>query len=165
MLTLFSICRFNTYTATVYVDGRPISFHLWDTAGSDDYDRLRPLSYPDTEVFLLCFSLINPNSFANVADKWCHEINHHCPDVPKILVGAKLDLRDSEVDIERLRQRHQSPITQQQGEAMRKKIGAVAYMECSALTQVGLKNVFDEAIKIVLFPDPVKKKKKGCTLL
>ena len=152
MLTLFSICRFDNYTANTYVDGRPISLGLWDTSGVDDYDRLRPLSYPDTDVFLLCFSVVNPNSFASVADKWAPEIEHHCPGVPKILVGTKPDLRDNPEAIERLRERRQSPITQKQGEAMRKKIGAVAYMECSPLTQAGLRNIFDEAIKVVLFP-------------
>ena len=165
MLTSFSICRFDTYTANVFVDGRPISLGLWDTAGHEDYDRLRPLSYPDTDVFLLCFSVVNPNSFANVADKWAPDIAHHCPGVPKILVGTKLDLRDNPEEIERLRERRKSPITQKQGEAMRKKIRAVAYMECSALTQAGLKYIFDEAIRIVLFPDPDKKKEKGCKLL
>lgn len=63
----------------MFVDGRPISLGLWDTAGQDDYDRLRPLSYPDTDVFLICFSLVSPNSFANVSDKWSPEINHHAP--------------------------------------------------------------------------------------
>ena len=71
--------RFDNYTANVFVDGRPIRRGLWDTAGQDDYDRLRPLSYPDTDVFLICFSLVNPNSFANVADKWSPEIAHHAP--------------------------------------------------------------------------------------
>ena len=150
MLTLFSICRFENYQAKVYVDSQPISLGLWDTAGQGDYDRLRPLSYPDTDVFLLCFSVVNPNSFANVADKWFPEIEHHCPGVPKILVGTKLDLRDSEVYIERLKAKNKSPITQQQGEAMQKRLGAVAYMECSAMTQVGLKAVFDRAIQLVL---------------
>ena len=157
---------FDNYTANVFVDGRPISLGLWDTAGQDDYDRLRPLSYPDTDVFLICFSLVNPNSFANVADKWYPEINHHAPGVPKILVGTKLDLRDNPQELERLTSRKQSPITAVQGEAMRKKITAVAYLECSALTQTGLKTIFDEAIKVVLFPETKNKKKKSkCTLL
>lgn len=156
---------FDNYTANVFVDGRPISLGLWDTAGQDDYDRLRPLSYPDTDVFLICFSLVNPNSFYNVADKWYPEISHHAPGVPKILVGTKLDLRDNMAELERLRSRRQTPITLQQGEAMRKKIGAVVYKECSALTQNGLKDIFDEAIKVVLFPEQQKKKKSKCTLL
>ncbi len=78
-------CSFDNYTANVFVDGRPISLGLWDTAGQDDYDRLRPLSYPDTDVFLICFSLVNPNSFSNVADKWSPEICHHAPGIVQIL--------------------------------------------------------------------------------
>lgn len=156
---------FDNYTANVFVDGRPISLGLWDTAGQDDYDRLRPLSYPDTDVFLICFSLVNPNSFHNVADKWYPEISHHAPGVPKILVGTKMDLRDNVQEIDRLKSRRQAPIAQAQGEAMRKKIGAVVYKECSALTQNGLKDIFDEAIKVVLFPETQKKKKSKCTLL
>ena len=158
-------CSFDNYTANVFVDGRPVSLGLWDTAGQDDYDRLRPLSYPDTDVFLICFSLVNPNSFSNVADKWYPEISHHAPGVPKILVGTKLDLRDNAAELERLKARRQSPITLQQGDAMRKKISAVSYKECSALTQVGLKDIFDEAIKVVLFPESKKKKKGGCVML
>lgn len=156
---------FDNYTANVFVDGRPISLGLWDTAGQDDYDRLRPLSYPDTDVFLICFSLVSPNSFANVADKWYPEISHHAPGVPKILVGTKVDLRENPAEVERLRERRQSPVTLQQGEAMKKKISAVCYKECSALTQQGLKDIFDEAIKVVLFPETNKTKKKGCSIL
>jgi Ras-related C3 botulinum toxin substrate 1 len=88
---------FDNYTANVFVDGRPISLGLWDTAGQDDYDRLRPLSYPDTDVFLICFSLVNPNSFANVADKWSPEISHHAPgivvSIPLVLYCQSLLLR------------------------------------------------------------------------
>ena len=67
--------------------------------------------------------------------------------------------------MEKLRSRNQTPITFTQGEAMKKKIGATAYKECSALTQDGLKEVFDEAIKIVLFPEQEKEKKSKCTVL
>ena len=122
------------------------------------------MSYPNTDVFLMCFSVVNPASFANVVDKWAPEIERYFPGVSKILVGTKLDLRDSEAEIERLKVKEEAPITQQQGESMRKRLGAVAYMECSAITQVGLKDIFDEVIRIVLFPK-LKKKHKGCALL
>lgn len=74
------------------VDGIQVSLGLWDTAGQEDYDRLRPLSYPQTDVFLICFSIASPSSFENVTSKWYPEIKHHCPDAPIILVGEFLFL-------------------------------------------------------------------------
>nr|5HZH_A Chain A, Ras-related C3 botulinum toxin substrate 1,NPH1-1,Ras-related C3 botulinum toxin substrate 1 [synthetic construct] len=132
--------------------GKPVNLGLWDTAGLEDYDRLRPLSYPQTDVFLICFSLVSPASFENVRAKWYPEVRHHCPNTPIILVGTKLDLRDDKDTIEKLKEKKLTPITYPQGLAMAKEIGAVKYLECSALTQRGLKTVFDEAIRAVLCP-------------
>ncbi len=75
------------------VDGKLINLCLWDTAGQEDYDRLRPLSYPQTDVFLITFSLVNPSSFENVKSKWWPEVQHHWPKATVILVGTKLDMR------------------------------------------------------------------------
>ncbi|KAJ3105676.1 Rho GTPase protein rac1 [Phlyctochytrium planicorne] len=147
------------------VDGKPINLGLWDTAGQEDYDRLRPLSYPQTDVFLICFSLVSPPSFENVRTKWYPEIGHHAPNTPIILVGTKLDLREDREMIEKLREKRMAPITYPQGLQMAKEINAVKYLECSALTQKGLKNVFDEAIRAVLSPAQPVKRKKGCELL
>uniref|UniRef100_A0A8C5FR49 Rac family small GTPase 1b n=1 Tax=Gadus morhua TaxID=8049 RepID=A0A8C5FR49_GADMO len=155
---------FDNYSANVMVDGKPVNLGLWDTAGQEDYDRLRPLSYPQTDVFLICFSLVSPASFENVRVKWFPEVNHHCPNTPIILVGTKLDLREDKETCDKLRDKKLSPITYPHGLAMAKEIGLVKYLECSALTQRGLKTVFDEAIRAVLCPPP-KKKKKKCSLL
>jgi len=131
-----------------------VNLGLWDTAGQEDYDRLRPLSYPDTDVFLVAFSLISRASFENVKQKWAPEIKHHCPGVPIILVGTKSDLRNDVATMNVLREKGQEPITSDEASKMAKSIDAVKYLECSALTQDGLKNVFDEAIRVVLRPAP-----------
>ena len=119
------------------------------SAGQEDYDRLRPLSYPQTDVFLVAFSLISRASFDNVKAKWYPELKHHCPGVPIILVGTKLDLRSDPATVQKLREKSPptTPITFEEGLDMQKAIFATKYFECSALTQKGLKNVFDEAIR------------------
>jgi len=156
---------FDNYSANVMVDGNTVSLGLWDTAGQEDYDRLRPLSYPSTDVFLICFSLVNPASFTNVKTKWHPEVRHHCPDAKILLVGTKLDLRDDKMTLESLADRGLAPVTTEAGMKMANDIGAVGYVECSSLTQKGLKSVFDEAIKCVIFDGKKGKKKKGCLIL
>ncbi|KAH3873822.1 hypothetical protein DPMN_037062 [Dreissena polymorpha] len=143
---------YDNYSADVIVDGKPITLGLWDTAGQEGYERLRPLAYPQTDVFLICFSLINPDSFENVRQKWFPEVNHHCPHTPIILVGTKLDLRDDKETTEKLKVKKLSPVTHQQGLALAKDVNAVKYLECSALTQQGLKTVFEEAIRAANVP-------------
>ena len=157
------------YSANVMVDGKPFNLDLWDTAGQEDYDRLRPLSYPQTDVFLICYSVVNPSSFENVRIKWYQEVRHHCPDKPIILVGTKLDLRDNPETLHKLKERKMTPITYPQVLAMIKDIGAVKYLECSALTGEGLKDVFNEAVRAVPCPQ-VKatkeaNKRKLCVVL
>ena len=85
---------FDNYSTQLLVNGNAINLGLWDTAGQDDYDRLRPLAYPQTDVFLVCFSLISKSSFENIQSKWIPEIQHHCPNAPFIIVGTKSDLKD-----------------------------------------------------------------------
>lgn len=157
---------FDNYNANVMVDSKAIQLGLWDTAGQEDYDRLRPLSYPQTDVFLLCFSITSPASFDNIRQKWHPEINHHAPNVPFILVGTKLDLRDDPDTVTRLQQKRLAPVSESEGVALAQELGAYTYLECSALTQAGLKEVFDGAVRCVLesLKKP-KKKKKACLIL
>ena len=144
---------FDNYLASVMIDGEPIKLGLWDTAGQSEYDRLRPLSYPQTEIFLVCFSVVSPASFQNVTGKWIPEIQHHCPkDILILLVGTKSDLRDEPHALDELNEKGLKPILHQQGTKLAKDLGAVAYLECSAATQVGVKEIFDFAIRAVLEP-------------
>jgi Ras-related C3 botulinum toxin substrate 1 len=88
---------FDNCSIDVMVDSKQINLGLWDTAGQEDYDRLRPLSYPMTDVFLVCFSVVSPTSYENVSAKWIPELRHHAPNAPIILVGTKTDLREDPV--------------------------------------------------------------------
>ena len=141
---------FDNYSATVRVDGRDINLGLWDTAGQEDYEGLRPLSYPQTDVFLVCYSAVQPSSFENVKNKWISEIRQHCPDVPMILVGMKIDLRDDRDTIEKLKEQDSSPITYEMGFKLARDLRFKKFMECSALTQKGLNNVFEAAIRLII---------------
>jgi len=151
---------FENYSAKVMVDAKPYEIGLWDTAGQEDYDRLRPLSYPQTDVFFICYSVISRTSFENVASKWYLEINHHCPSTPIILVGMKIDLRENSEILERLRDKSLTVVTPEEGVKMAKDIGAAKYMECSSLTQKGLKELFDESVRTVVNSEDRSSKKQ-----
>ncbi|CAF0992422.1 unnamed protein product [Didymodactylos carnosus] len=157
---------FDNYSANIMVENEPVNLGLWDTAGQEDYDRLRPLSYPQTDVFLVCFSIVNPTSFDNVRAKWFPEIKHYNPETPIVLVGTKLDLREDRNTIEKLSSRRMAPIPTQKGCLMAQEIQAVSYIECSALTQKNLSRVFDVAIRAGLgkFPKLKSKKRHRCLL-
>lgn len=134
------------------IGDRVVSLHLWDTAGQEDYDRLRSLSYPDTEVFLLVFSLVSPTSFENVKSKWVPELQKFNPSTPIVLVGSKLDLREN-VEVIRTLSRHgKAPITHDQGVQMAKVVGAAAYVECSARSHHNLKEVFEAVMDAHFLP-------------
>ena len=159
---------FDNYSANVMVDRKPINLSLWDTAGQEEYDRLRPLSYPQTDVFLLCYSVISPTSFENVGAKWLPEIKHYCPTAPVVLVGTKSDLREDAAVMKRLSDRGMEPVTWQMGQSLASELGMVKFVECSAMTQKGLMEVFDAAIRAAVFPNQKKLKKearKGCVVL
>ena len=153
---------FDNYTACVMVDDVPVNLSLWDTAGEDEYDQLRPLSYPGTDVFLLCYIMCSRGSWENIKAKWYPEISHHCPGTPFLLVGTKSDLADDQLILERLEEMSLTPVTQEESQELANALGAHKFMECSALTQKGLKAVFDEAIRASLHQsEPTRPKNKS----
>jgi Ras-related C3 botulinum toxin substrate 1 len=151
---------FDNYNTRVLVDGKQVTVGLWDTAGQEDYDRLRPLAYPSTDVFVLCFLLNDRTTFKNVKVKWYPELQEHAPGVPIVLAGLGLNEWEGDrgVDI----------VAEAEGEALKELIKvnlfrcgsvdfgppnsvlflqAISYIECSARTQDNLKYLFDEAIR------------------
>ena len=118
----------------------------------------------------MCFSIVNPSSFENVQEKWAPEIKHHCPNIPFLLVGTQVDLRNDEATQLKLGKNKEKPVRKEAGEMLAKSLKAAKYMECSALTREGIKDVFDEAIlhhldcskKNVKKAEPVK---RGCIVI
>ncbi|TGJ82891.1 hypothetical protein E0Z10_g5888 [Xylaria hypoxylon] len=132
--------------------GKTVELALWDTAGQEEYDRLRPLSYPETDLIFVCFAIDCPNSLDNVLDKWYPEVLHFCPYTPLILIGLKSDLRHKKTCIEMLKTQGLTPVTTEQGMAVSKKMGA-QYMECSSKEMVGVDEIFESAIHSVVMND------------
>ncbi|KAJ6583021.1 small GTPase-binding protein [Mycena vulgaris] len=134
---------FENYVADIEVDGKKVELALWDTAGQEDYDRLRPLSYPDAHVILICFAIDSPDSLDNVQEKWISEVMHFCGNLPIFLVGCKKDLRRNPRVGQRL-------VTVEDGIAVAQKIAARSYLECSAKSGEGVKDVFQYATRAAL---------------
>ena len=149
-------------------EGQPVSLGLWDTAGQEDYDRLVPFpirtltssssAFPSTTREVTQMSGLSGSPKSPII--WIR-LPRGRKRAKIILVGTKLDLREDSETLDRLNRAGTAPITYQQGVQMAKEIGAVRYMECSALTQQGLKAIFDEAIRVVLFPTREEKDAEG----
>eukprot|EP01132_Coremiostelium_polycephalum_P005961 gene5961-7424_t len=138
---------FDNYNCLEMYDNKPVNLVLWDTAGQEDYDNLRPLSYPQTDVFIICYSVVKRDSLDNIKYKWLKEINQSNSGTPIILVGTKTDLREDKKVIAQIQESKQEPITREEGLALAKEIGAVQFFECSALTGSGVNEIFAAAIK------------------
>ena len=126
-------------TVNCEFDGKLIELTILDTAGAEDYDRLRPLLYPGTNVFILLFDVSGRSeAYEMLESYWMLELRHHCHEVPIILVASKVDLRGHDV----------CTISSEQGKDMATKIGASSYMEISSMEGVGLTELFQEVLRI-----------------
>jgi Ras-related C3 botulinum toxin substrate 1 len=138
------------------VEDQQINLQCWNTAGQEDYKKLWPLSYPQTDVFVTCLSLVAPTSLENVQNMWVPEVKEHCPTtpyIPYILLQMKSELCDQFVqNTDEFRSKGWEPVPATKAEEMKKAIGAQAYIECSARIQYTRKEVLEIAIKVVLDP-------------
>ena len=138
---------YDNYSANLLHEGRLVNLLLWDTAGQEDYDRIRALSYPGTHSFLVAFSVMSRASFNNVKHKWLPELRYHCPNAPILLVGTKSDMRVDASALHQLQQRGESPVSLEEMQALAKIEGLAGAMECSARTQEHARHVFDELVR------------------
>ncbi|KAI4656608.1 uncharacterized protein J4E78_006497 [Alternaria triticimaculans] len=170
---------FENYIADFHVDGVDFKCTLWDTAGQSDFDRVRPTSYAQTDIFCICFSIDYPDSLGNVKDKWFPEISQYKRKTdPVFLLGFKEDLRHDPKTIEELSKQNLTPITTKQvsagnvasicrmavltspqGEALAKSIGVLKYFECSSIRHQGTKEIFETILSMVLMASPQLKKR------
>ena len=129
---------FESVSVNGEINGKLYNLGLYDTVGGEDFVELRPLSYPDTDVFLLLFSVFDSiEFFEGIYCHWWREITRYCPGVPIILLGSKIDLRKNGI----------VTIPYEQGVAMAKTIKAARYMEISSLEDLGLSELFEEVAR------------------
>ncbi|KAI8139705.1 GTP-binding protein rhoA [Fennellomyces sp. T-0311] len=155
---------FDNFVKDFDVDGQHVELALYDTAGQEDYDRLRPLSYPDTHVLLIAFAIDLPDSLDNITEKWLPEVLEHCQNVPYLLVACKKDLRDDANTIDELAKAASAPVTYEQGLGVARKIGAYDYIECSAKSGDAVEEVFTAAVRATEGKKKNQKKEK-CVLM
>ena len=139
--------------ADIFVDNVHIELSLWDTAGQEEFDRLRSLSYDDTHAIMLCFSVDSKDSLENVESKWVGEIAENCQGVKLVLVALKCDLREQGADEEAEadgQHREKEMINYNQGLEVARRINALRYLECSAMRNRGVNEAFTEAARVAL---------------
>ncbi|KAI4157214.1 MAG: hypothetical protein L6R39_000719 [Caloplaca ligustica] len=152
--TVYEPTVFENYVHDIFVDGVHIELSLWDTAGQEEFDRLRSLSYDDTHTIMLCFSVDSKDSLENVESKWVGEIAENCQGVKLVLVALKCDLRASSDDDEEgdpaQPRKEKDMIDYKEGLEVARRIQALRYLECSAKRNRGVNEAFTEAARVAL---------------
>jgi len=150
----------------VTVDGKYCGVSLWDTAGQEDYDRIRPLSYPDTDMFLILLPIVHCGEYhtlERIKTKWIPEITHHCPNVPYLIIGTKSDLKDDEEYITKSKEKKLFEILDfEKTSKWALDNGAMKYLECSSMKLQGLQEIFHEIVHS--YEKYHKQHKKECIL-
>lgn len=146
---------------TIEVCDSTYTLGLTDTIGEDEYRKLRELFTSGTDVFLVCFSVIEPETLENVKRNWLTEIRILSPKASYILVGTKTDMRNNSDVINQLKEKNKRPISLQDGIKFANANGAKTYVECSAMNKAGLENVFEQCVMAATNRQPIKLKDKN----
>ncbi|CAF1022448.1 unnamed protein product [Adineta steineri] len=150
----------NKYQKNVPIGEKIIDFTFHDTTGIEHYENFRALSYPDTNIILICFSVDNPVSVTSITDRWIQEVRYFCNQCPVILVACKKDLRTDPQVIAKLKQEGEKPVTTDIGGQLAVQTKADAYIECSAKTREGVQDLFVHTARLSL----KKRSHKECVL-
>jgi len=119
---------FDKFFTTKELGCELVNFTVWDTSGSTNYDSVRPLSYAEADIFIICFKVSDPISLYNVKSHWIIEIQKHSS-APIILCGCMADLRSDDATLAHLSRIGRSVVTLEQALAISSQIGARSYVE------------------------------------
>ncbi|KIJ97971.1 hypothetical protein K443DRAFT_133647 [Laccaria amethystina LaAM-08-1] len=138
---------YDPHIEDINVNGKRVELSVWDTADQQYSACVRRLTYPNSHVVLICFAIDSPGSLQNVQETWIEEVTHYCPGAPIILLGCKVDLRKDPASINVLSKLGRAHVTEEEGLAVARKIGAAHYMETSSKERIGLYEVFECAAR------------------
>ncbi|XP_012939361.1 cell division control protein 42 homolog [Aplysia californica] len=141
---------FDNYAGSVKVAGRKVQMQIIDTVEAEENPKFRHSVYPGTDVFVVCFSVIRPDSLHHVEEVWLPEIRSHSPTTPFILVGAQADLRCVDEIVQMLSSNDQHPVSTAEGMSAAKRVGAACYIETSPEVEKNVRKLINEAIASVL---------------
>ena len=136
---------------------------------ASDEARFRPISYSEANIFLLCFSVVCPDTLTNLKERWVPELRRYSPSTPILLVGTKTDLRHSARTVSKLVENGHQPVYEKAGQQLARKVGAISYVECCGLEPEEVTKVMNESVRYSRDhgekEEKMQSKKEKCTIM
>lgn len=146
-----------------------VKLGFWNTANGEEDDRVRPLVYPDSGIIVICFSVDDPKSLQSVTERWYPEVAHFAQGVPILLLACKTDLRLPQEGVEGVDStvKAASDVRSVQAHAVADVIGAVRYLECSALMNQGVREFIQASGEIAASWEPFlyRRRHRSCQIV
>lgn len=154
---------FDNYAGSITLSGRQYNLQLIDTLDEGLSAESRRHTYPGTDVFVICFSVVQPESFWNIVHKWVPEVRRFMgDDIPFIVIGTQADLRDDDRTVRNLLQKGQRPVTAREAAFSCRRLGGACYVESSPVMKKRMRRVINDAFVSVFRP---KEEETSCTIL
>lgn len=138
--------KYDDFEKKVKVDDVEVSLHLFDAPADADFK-----NYTDANVFVLCFSLVSPESLQSIEKTFAPAVKEVCPNANIILVGTNLNERN---DLADQKESSSKCILQSTGEEMKEKIGAKDYIECSIDHKININRIFEQVVRSITGTKP-----------